>query len=356
MLGETRTYSFSAITRAVRLIEGGARFIATNPDASGPSLEGKLPATGAVAAMITKITGREPYYVGKPNPMMFRSALNTIDAHSESTVMVGDRMDTDVVAGIEAGLETILVLTGSTARTDVERYPFRPHRSSTRSPTSSTWSEAAERARPRRAVGRGPLRPRVGPGLRRVRHPHRLLDAGRHGALHGRPGGAGLPRRRPRAAVGRHGPAATAGNAVGYWTGARYGRPWLEKRPPKVLKHLARAEQFYERFGPVALVVARFVPWARTFVPVLAGVSRMRYSQFLLATVAGALVWGAGLIVLGYYAATVPWLKTAAYVVAGTAVAMSVVVPLVAAVRRRLAARSGADGEPGAQSPSSDTE
>lgn len=128
VLGETRTYSFSAITRAVRLIEGGARFIATNPDASGPSLEGKLPATGAVAAMITKITGREPYYVGKPNPMMFRSALNTIDAHSESTVMIGDRMDTDVVAGIEAGLETILVLTGSTGRADVERYPFRPHR------------------------------------------------------------------------------------------------------------------------------------------------------------------------------------------------------------------------------------
>lgn len=128
VLGETRTYSFSAITRAVRLIEGGARFIATNPDASGPSLEGKLPATGAVAAMITKITGREPYYVGKPNPMMFRSALNAIDAHSESTVMIGDRMDTDVVAGIEAGLETILVLTGSTSRADVERYPFRPHR------------------------------------------------------------------------------------------------------------------------------------------------------------------------------------------------------------------------------------
>ncbi len=155
--------------------------------------------------------------------------------------------------------------------------------------------------------------------------------------------------------------AATAGNAVGYWTGARYGRPWLEKRPPKVLKHLARAEQFYERYGPVALVVARFIPWARTFVPVLAGVSRMRYSQFLLATVAGALVWGAGLIVLGYYAATVPWLKTAAYVVAGTAVAMSVVVPVVAAVRRRLAARAGADGGPEApgsspQSPSSETE
>ncbi|MGV0776472.1 HAD-IIA family hydrolase [Mycolicibacterium elephantis] len=128
VLGETRTYSFTAITKAIRLILGGARFIATNPDVTGPSAEGPLPATGSVAAMITKATGREPYFVGKPNPMMFRSALNRIEAHSESTAMVGDRMDTDVVAGIEAGLETILVLTGSTAPDEVERYPFRPSR------------------------------------------------------------------------------------------------------------------------------------------------------------------------------------------------------------------------------------
>ena len=128
VLGETRTYSFTAITKAIRLILGGARFIATNPDVSGPSAEGPLPATGSVAAMITKATGREPYFVGKPNPMMFRSALNRIAAHSESTMMVGDRMDTDVVAGIEAGLDTILVLTGSTTVADIERYPFRPGR------------------------------------------------------------------------------------------------------------------------------------------------------------------------------------------------------------------------------------
>ncbi|WP_448391365.1 HAD-IIA family hydrolase [Mycolicibacterium sp. XJ879] len=128
VLGETRTYSFTAITRAIRLILAGSRFIATNPDVTGPSAEGPLPATGSVAAMITKATGREPYFVGKPNPMMFRSALNRIAAHSESTVMVGDRMDTDVVAGIEAGLETILVLTGSTSPDEVERYPFRPSR------------------------------------------------------------------------------------------------------------------------------------------------------------------------------------------------------------------------------------
>ncbi|MCB7135124.1 HAD-IIA family hydrolase [Cellulosimicrobium marinum] len=126
VLGETRTYSFEAITKAIRLILGGARFICTNPDTTGPSQEGPLPATGAVAAMITSATGRKPYFVGKPNPMMFRSALNRIDAHSEKTAMIGDRMDTDVVAGIEAGLYTYLVMTGSTRLSEVDRYPFRP--------------------------------------------------------------------------------------------------------------------------------------------------------------------------------------------------------------------------------------
>ncbi len=114
VLGETRTYSFEALTKAIRLVQGGAKFIATNPDVSGPSADGDLPATGAVASMISAASGREPYFVGKPNPMMFRSALNRIDAHSESTAMIGDRMDTDVVAGIEAGLQTFLVLSGST--------------------------------------------------------------------------------------------------------------------------------------------------------------------------------------------------------------------------------------------------
>src|SRR3954464_14164589 len=128
VLGETRTYSFEAITRAIRLIGGGARFIATNPDVTGPSEEGPLPATGSVAALITPATGRKPYFVGKPNPMMLRSALNRIEAHSENTMMVGDRMDTDIVAGIEAGLDTTLVLTGSTRVSDIERFPYRPGR------------------------------------------------------------------------------------------------------------------------------------------------------------------------------------------------------------------------------------
>ena len=99
VLGETRTYSFEAITTAIRLVERGARFIATNPDATGPSREGSLPATGSVAALITRATGKEPYYVGKPNPLMMRSALRPIGAHSQSTLMIGDRMDTDVDRG-----------------------------------------------------------------------------------------------------------------------------------------------------------------------------------------------------------------------------------------------------------------
>jgi NagD protein len=126
VVGETRNYSFEAITKAIRLINDGARFIATNPDATGPSADGVLPATGAIAALITKATGKEPYVVGKPNPMMFRSAMNKIGAHSESTAMIGDRMDTDIVAGIEAGLHTVLVLTGISDSTEIERYPFRP--------------------------------------------------------------------------------------------------------------------------------------------------------------------------------------------------------------------------------------
>jgi NagD protein len=126
VVGETRNYSFEAITRAIRLIGAGARFIVTNPDATGPSAEGPMPATGAVAALITKATGKEPYVVGKPNPMMFRSAMNKIGAHSENTGMIGDRMDTDIVAGIEAGLHTILVLTGISDQAEIDRYPFRP--------------------------------------------------------------------------------------------------------------------------------------------------------------------------------------------------------------------------------------
>lgn len=128
VLGETRTYSFEAITTAINLIRGGARFIATNPDVTGPAPQGVLPATGAVAELITAATRRKPYYVGKPNPVMMRSALNTIGAHSESTVMIGDRMDTDVRSGLEAGMRTLLVRSGISDDTEIDRYPYRPTR------------------------------------------------------------------------------------------------------------------------------------------------------------------------------------------------------------------------------------
>ncbi|GAB3461581.1 HAD-IIA family hydrolase [Actinophytocola sediminis] len=128
VLGETRTYSFTAITTAIRLIEQGARFIATNPDNTGPSREGSLPATGSVAALIERATGQAPYFVGKPNPLMMRSALRALGAHSEETLMIGDRMDTDVRSGLEAGLRTILVLTGISTADTAERFPYRPSR------------------------------------------------------------------------------------------------------------------------------------------------------------------------------------------------------------------------------------
>lgn len=126
VLGETRAYDFNALTRAIRLIDGGAKFIATNPDKTGPSPEGTLPATGAVAAMISKATGRKPYFIGKPNPIMIRAGLNKLGAHSEDAAMIGDRMDTDILAAIESGLHAHLVLTGSTKLADVTNYPYRP--------------------------------------------------------------------------------------------------------------------------------------------------------------------------------------------------------------------------------------
>jgi NagD protein len=126
VLGETITYSFERITLAIRFVTAGARFIATNPDVMGPGEGGIVPGTGAVAALVSSATGIKPYYIGKPNPLMMRTALRTLNAHSEDSVMVGDRMDTDIVAGIESGLRTILVLTGVTRREQVELFPYRP--------------------------------------------------------------------------------------------------------------------------------------------------------------------------------------------------------------------------------------
>jgi len=128
VLGETHTYNLDLITTAIRLIADGAHFIATNPDPVGPSEGGLVPACGAMAALIETATSVSPFFVGKPNPLMMRSALNYLDVHSEDTVMVGDRMDTDILAGVESGMDTILVLTGVTSREDVARYPYQPTR------------------------------------------------------------------------------------------------------------------------------------------------------------------------------------------------------------------------------------
>lgn len=128
ILGETDLYPYDKIIRAIRLISQGIPFIATNPDPNGPVEDGLVPATGAVAALIESATGFSPYFVGKPNPLIMRSALRYLDEHSENAIMIGDRMDTDIKVGLESGLETILVLTGVTTPDMIDKFPYRPNR------------------------------------------------------------------------------------------------------------------------------------------------------------------------------------------------------------------------------------
>jgi 5'-nucleotidase len=123
VLGETRAYNFEMIQRAAQLVRKGARFIATNPDVAGP--HGR-PSCGAFAAPIERITGKAPFYVGKPSAFMMRAALRHLQAHSEEAWMVGDNMDTDVIAGLQSGLTTVLVLTGISREEDLPRYAYRP--------------------------------------------------------------------------------------------------------------------------------------------------------------------------------------------------------------------------------------
>jgi NagD protein len=125
VLGQTE--DFSKLKRAVQLIAQGVPFIATNPDITGPAEEGIEPAVGAIAAMIEKATGKSAYFIGKPNPLMMRKALQRLGVHSSETAIIGDRMDTDIMAGVEAGLQTILVLSGVTSLEEVAKYPFRPN-------------------------------------------------------------------------------------------------------------------------------------------------------------------------------------------------------------------------------------
>jgi NagD protein len=128
VVGETTALNFDRLTQAVRMVNQGARFVATNPDPSGPGDGGIVPACGAIAAFIESATGVQPYFIGKPNPLMMRTALRYLNEHSENAIMVGDRMDTDIRVGTEAGLETVLVLTGVSTREMVQRYPYRPTR------------------------------------------------------------------------------------------------------------------------------------------------------------------------------------------------------------------------------------
>ena len=128
VLGETYAYNFELITKAIRLVAAGAHFLATNPDASGPSETGIVPACGAMAALIEKASGKRPFFVGKPNPLMMRTALNYLGVHSENTIMIGDRMDTDIIAGVQTGMDTILVLSGITNKDDLAQFPYQPTR------------------------------------------------------------------------------------------------------------------------------------------------------------------------------------------------------------------------------------
>ncbi len=127
VVGETRTYSYERLEKAVHLINNkGARLIGTNPDMTGPTEHGVVPATGALIAPIELATNTKAYFIGKPNPLMMRRAVKRLGVMSRETMIVGDRMDTDIVAGVEAEVDTVLVLSGVTSLEDIDRYAYRP--------------------------------------------------------------------------------------------------------------------------------------------------------------------------------------------------------------------------------------
>ncbi len=126
VVGETRTYSFEKIEKAIELVNKGARLIGTNPDITGPTERGIMPATGALIAPIEIATNKKAYFVGKPNPVMLRHGLRKLGCHSEEIAFIGDRMDTDIIAGIESNVDTVLVLSGVTSREGIDNYPYRP--------------------------------------------------------------------------------------------------------------------------------------------------------------------------------------------------------------------------------------
>ena len=126
VVGETRSYSFEKIEKAIELVNKGAKLIGTNPDITGPTERGIMPATGALISPIEIATGKKAYFVGKPNPLMLRHGLRTLNCHSNEIVFIGDRMDTDIIAGIESNVDTLLVLSGVTKMEDIENFPYRP--------------------------------------------------------------------------------------------------------------------------------------------------------------------------------------------------------------------------------------
>jgi NagD protein len=126
IIGESTSYTYESLVKAVNLVLNGARLIGTNPDLTGPVEKGIVPATGALVAPIELATGCKAYYVGKPNPLMMRHALKLLNSPREETVIIGDRMDTDIIAGIESEIETVLVLSGVTSEEQINRYAYRP--------------------------------------------------------------------------------------------------------------------------------------------------------------------------------------------------------------------------------------
>ncbi len=126
IIGESVNYNYESICKAVNLVRAGSKLIGTNCDLTGPTTEGILPACKALIAPIEMASGKSAYFVGKPNPLMMRTGLRMLGVHSEEAVMIGDRMDTDIVSGIESGLDTVLVLTGITSRDEIDLYPYRP--------------------------------------------------------------------------------------------------------------------------------------------------------------------------------------------------------------------------------------
>lgn len=127
VVGESHSYNFDALVKAVNLVMGGAKLIGTEPDVSAPIEGGIMPGAGALISPIELATGRKAYFIGKPNPLMMRHALKKLGARREETIIIGDRMDTDIIAGIESGIKTVLVLSGVTSETDISKFAFRPH-------------------------------------------------------------------------------------------------------------------------------------------------------------------------------------------------------------------------------------